>query len=109
MLTDEELLEIVASDGTISLDPKRNYTPGELDQVSTAVLRADAKSGNHIKGKNPILFEEHIKNRHRREIFNKEGVPDPAFGQGQFNRTHPQGRKVNSEEQRKKNGAAFYR
>lgn len=70
-----------------------------------------------IRGKNPILFETHLKNRQRREIYVEVGIPDPAyttdrFGrptQGMYNRTHPQGRKVNTNEQRKKNGASFFR
>lgn len=61
------------------------------------------------KGKNPILFEEHLKNRQRREIYTTVGTPDPSIVAGLFNRTHPQGRKVNSKEQRSKHGASFYR
>jgi len=60
-------------------------------------------------GKNPILFEEHLKNRRRREIYNSMGVPDPSIQSGMYNRVHPQGRKVNSDEQRAKHGASFYR
>lgn len=62
-----------------------------------------------IGGENPILFEEHIQSRRRREIFNSLGTPDPSIVSGMYNRVHPQGRKVNSEEQRKRNGASFYR
>lgn len=62
-----------------------------------------------IGGDNPILFEEHLANRRRREILPANGVPDPSIVAGIYNRTHPQGRKVNSEEQRKKNGASFFR
>lgn len=61
------------------------------------------------KGRHPILFEEHLKNRMRREIYTSLGHPEPDIVSGLFNRTHPQGRKVNSEEQRKKHGASFYR
>jgi hypothetical protein len=60
-------------------------------------------------GKNPVLFEEHLKNRQRREIYTTIGTPDPNIVSGLFNRTHPQGRKVNSADQRKKHGASFYR
>jgi hypothetical protein len=62
-----------------------------------------------IGGANPILFEEHLQQRRRREIYNTQGVPDPQIKSGIYNRIHPQGRKVNSAEQRKKNGASFYR
>lgn len=67
-----------------------------------------------IRGKNPILFEPHLYNRKRREIYVSAGVPDPAFTMdrfgrptvGMYNRAHPEGRKMNSVEQRQKNGAA---
>lgn len=62
-----------------------------------------------IGGEDPILFEEHLQSRRRREIFPANGTPDPSIVAGIYNRTHPQGRKVNSSEQRKKNGASWYR
>ena len=62
-----------------------------------------------IGGDDPILFEEHIYSRKRREIYCKAGLPDPNIVQGIYNRPHPQGRKVNSKEQRKKHGASYYR
>lgn len=70
----------------------------------------------NINGVNPILFEQHIYNRKRREIYTKDGIPDPAFTTdrwgrpttGIYNRTHPQGRKVNSPESRRKNGSSYY-
>jgi hypothetical protein len=62
-----------------------------------------------IAGKNPILFENHLQDRRRREIYTSVGTPDPSIEQGMYNRTHPQGRKVNSKDQRKRNGASFFR
>jgi len=62
-----------------------------------------------IKGDNPILFEEHLHQRKRRGIYNAAGIPDPSIVIGIYNRTHPEGRKVNSAAQRKKNGASYYR
>lgn len=71
-----------------------------------------------IRGPNPILFETHLYNRKRREIHVKDGIPDPAFTMdrwgkrpttGIYNRSHPQGRKVNSPEARAKHGASYYR
>lgn len=62
-----------------------------------------------IGGDNPILFEEHFQSRRRREIYTSLGTPDPSIVQGIYNRTHPQGRKVNSLEQRRKNGASYFR
>lgn len=62
-----------------------------------------------IDGRNPILFENHLQERRRREIYTAIGTPDPSIEQGMYNRTHPQGRKVNSKDQRKRNGASFFR
>jgi hypothetical protein len=62
-----------------------------------------------IKGKNPILFQEHLDQRKKREIYTTEGVPDPSIVSGIYNRTHPEGRKVNSDDQRRKHGASFFR
>jgi hypothetical protein len=70
-----------------------------------------------IDGRDPILFENHLQERRRREIYTEVGTPDPAltqdrFGrpiQGMYNRTHPDGRKVNTDEQRRKSGASYYR
>lgn len=141
--------------------PGETYTPGQLDEIASAILREDSKTelcrecgqpgeptgdsetvqegisdkgGNElalkfeeiscanghswfpgegqlkgIGGENPILFEEHFQSRKRREIYTTQGTPDPSIVSGMYNRVHPQGRKVNSEEQRKRNGASFYR
>lgn len=62
-----------------------------------------------IGGDDPILFEEHFQSRRRREIYTSLGTPDPNIVSGIYNRSHPQGRKINSDEQRKKNGASYYR
>jgi len=70
-----------------------------------------------IDGENPILFENHLQERRRREIYTEVGTPDPALTQdrwgrptqGMYNRTHPDGRKVNTAEQRKRSGASFFR
>lgn len=62
-----------------------------------------------IGGENPILFEQHLQDRKRREIYTTMGVPDPSIVSGLYNRTHPQGRKVNNDKQRKTNGASYYR
>jgi hypothetical protein len=62
-----------------------------------------------IQGENPILFEEHLASRRRREIYCTVGTPDPSIQQGIYHRTHPEGRPTNTPEQRKKSGASFYR
>ncbi len=62
-----------------------------------------------INGDHPILFENHLQDRRRREIYTTQGTPDPSIQRGIYNRSHPQGRKINSAEQRKRNGASWYR
>jgi hypothetical protein len=91
-------------------------TPRELDMISDEILRKHAKevdpeTGKErgIGGENPILFQEHEQARKRREIYTEGGTPDPSLVSGLYNRTHPQGRKVNSEEARKRHGASYYR
>jgi hypothetical protein len=70
-----------------------------------------------IKGVNPILFESHLYNRRRREIMVKDGIPDPSYSKNRFgrpehlmyNRSTPDGRKINTKEQRSKHGASYFR
>ena len=95
---------------------KKDYTARELEQLANQVLRDDARSVDEetgkergIGGKDPILFEEHLYQRQKREILNENGVPEPGLVSGIYYRSHPEGRKVNSEEQRRRNGASYYR
>lgn len=91
-------------------NPQENYTPSQLDAFATMILKADIKGGSStLKGDAPILFAEHLKTRYRREIYNRLGIPDPSIQQGMYWRTHPEGRKINTEEARKKSGASFFR
>jgi hypothetical protein len=62
-----------------------------------------------LDGDSPILFEEHLQSRRRREIYPVEGTPDPSIVSGSYNRTHPEGRKVNSKSQRQRHGASYFR
>jgi hypothetical protein len=87
-----------------------------LEEQADLILREHAKSIDPETGKvrgiggdNPILFEDHMRQRKRREVTNKTGTVDPSIKRGIYNRQHPQGRKVNSDEQRSKNGASYYR
>jgi hypothetical protein len=61
-----------------------------------------------FKGENPVLLEEHIIARKRREIMCENGTPDPNIVAGMYNKTHPDGRRVNSQESRETHGASFY-
>jgi hypothetical protein len=64
-------------------------------------------------GPNSVLMEEHLNHRRRREIYVQSeeamGKPEPSIVSGIYNRVHKDGRKVNSKEQRKRNGASFFR
>jgi hypothetical protein len=101
-----------------------DYNGRELEAYATALLREDSKQFANYSRETGILFEDHLYSRQRREIGNSSGIADPTLtaslqdsskpgrhtgdGQMMYNRTHPRGRRVNSEEQRKKNGASFY-
>lgn len=95
-------------------DESGDYTPTQLDAYADAMLRLDSKTkpiGIYPK----ILFEEHLYNRRRREIFCVQGYPDEALtqsiskdGQMVFFRTHPQGRPVNTKEARA-SGASYFK
>jgi hypothetical protein len=93
-------------------DPDRkDYTERELALYADALLREAGPSEEA-----PVLFQEHIEPRWRKEVRVESGTPDQAItnslsadGQTMYNRQHPQGRKVNSSEQRSKNRASYYR
>jgi hypothetical protein len=104
-----------------SFDPDATYTSRELDAYADAILQKDARESGVESN---ILFEEQLYRRTRREIKTAEGTvqgiisnrhkdraPGRHIGDGQamYNRQHPQGRKVNSIEQRRRNGASYYR
>ena len=110
-----------------AVEPGKKYESireKELDELADQYLRDDIKNNDShlMTGDNPILFFEHVKSRWRREVQTGEGIPDPHLSidggkpgaktnnqPGLYNRTHPRGRKVNSEEQRRRHGASFYR
>jgi hypothetical protein len=93
-------------------DPdKKDYTERELELYTDVMLREAGSDPEH-----PMLFQEHIEPRWRKELNTASGTPEQAIsdstsadGQRMFNRQHPQGRKVNSQEQRRTNGASYYR
>lgn len=105
-------------------DPTRSdYSSYELERYADDLLVEGAKEidpdtgkKRGIGGENPILFAAHIKARERREIKTSSGFVEDSLtvnrmGQpGMYNRVEPHGgRRVNSEEARKKHGASWYR
>ncbi len=100
----------------IEYDESETYSAKELEQLADQLLRAHANSVNPetgkkrgIGGEDPILFAQHLYDRQKREILNENGVPEPRLVKGFYHRQHPDGRKVNSIEQRTTHGAAYYR
>lgn len=107
-------------------NPDGDYTDRQLEAYADAMLKEDIKASGNV---NNILFEEHLAARRRREVYarsqDSNGTVDEAIttglpktnrpgvhagdGQMMYNRTHPSGRKVNSKEQRLRNGASYYR
>jgi hypothetical protein len=98
-------------------DPNRtDYTERELAMYSDMLLRAADKDFNDAHEDCPVLFQEHIEPRWRKEVPVASGTPDATItrslskdGHTMYNRQHPQGRKVNSKEQRRDNGASYFR
>jgi hypothetical protein len=92
-------------------DPNGQYTERELAMYTDQLLR---EAGSPAES--PFLFQEHIEPRWRKEVYPTGGTPDATItnslspdGVTIFNRTHPDGRKVNSDTQRRSNGASYYR
>lgn len=98
-----------------TFDPEKNdYTDSELEAYTDLLLwkhKEEQKNGPEI------LFQEHIESsRWSREVLSANGVPDDEIthatsndGQTMYWRYHPQGRRLNSEKNRIKNGASIYR
>jgi hypothetical protein len=91
-----------------------------LERFTTLLLMGDSRESGD---RHNILFESHLANRKKREVPVDPLMIDPAFskkkqesaaktsgdGQRMFFRSHPEGRKVNSKEQRRRHGASYYR
>lgn len=82
------------------------YSNRELILMAEKILLLDPKPGDE----EPIwLNASQLLARSKREIYVGNGVPDPAIASGLYWRTHPEGRKVQSDHSRKHNRAGFYR
>lgn len=86
-------------------DPRKDYTQNQLLLLAEKILIEDTRPpAAHPQ----VLLVSHLMDRKSREIYVTSGTPDPEIVQGLYWRTHPNGRRVNSDEQRKKNGASYY-
>lgn len=95
----QEIRELVPT-----YDPRKNYTQNELLLLAERILLEDTKP---VQSAPQILLVGHLMDRKSREIYVTSGTPDPEIVQGLYWRTHPNGRKVSSDEQRAK-GASYY-
>ena len=102
-----------------NLPPKSRYASAMFqDMFGEAMLRSDIRSQEkpqQYQRQLGILFEGQLKKRQQREKHGKNGVVDDTItqagspdGQRIYNRSHPEGRRVNSDEQRREHGASFY-
>lgn len=82
-----------------------DYTDRELLLYAEKILIEDSKP---VKAYPQILLMTHLKARQKKEIYTANGTPDPSFVKGIYNRSHPNGRRIASEEQRRLNGASYY-
>lgn len=82
------------------------YSPRELLLMAEKILLLDPKPAQEYPA---WLNMRCLIERQRREIYTGSGTPDPAIASGLYWRTHPQGRRVYSDEQRRTNSASFYR
>lgn len=83
-----------------------DYSDDELILLAEKILLTDPKSPTE----DPMwLHGEMYYHRIRREIYCAVGTPDPSIESGLYWRTHPNGRKVSTDEQRKVYGHSFYK
>lgn len=85
---------------------EHEYSSRELIILAEKMLDSDPKPP-HV---DPVIVTPwKIGDISRREIYCSVGVPEPHIVKGIYWRTHPNGRKVNSDDQRRRNGASYYR
>lgn len=80
-------------------DPEweQEYSRRDLLLMAEKILLTDPKPGNE----HPVwLNAAQFLRRSKREIYVGSGTPDPAIASGLYWRSHPEGRKVRSKEQR---------
>ena len=101
---------------------KSKYTSAELEEYATAILKQDRKDS---KNDHNILFEDQLYNKKKREVLvdaseidgtltnSMQDKEKPGVYKGDqqkmYNRSHPLGRKTNTDLARKTLGASYYR
>jgi hypothetical protein len=85
-------------------DPDLDYTPYDLMMLAEKILLEDQKPPTE----EPMYLNiPMLMNRQKREVYVTNGIPDPAYKEGLYWRTHPNGRKVS--ENRRETNSGFYR
>ena len=103
-----------------NIEPSSKYTTTFfMEQFGEAMLREDINKQEspqryqkHTLG---VKFDGQLKKIESREKHSKSGVVDDSItaaaspdGQRLYNRSHQDGRRVNTEEQRKEHGSSYY-
>lgn len=83
-----------------------DYTARELQLITEKILLCDPKSPDEV----PVwLNAPRYLDRIKREIYSVQGVIEPAYSEGLYWRTHPNGRKWRTRKQMDANASSFYR
>jgi hypothetical protein len=84
----------------------RDYSDDEMILLAEKILLMDPKPPTE----DPMWLHGRMHwARKRREIYCAVGTPDPSVESGLYWRTHPNGRKVNSDTSRQEHGASYYK
>jgi hypothetical protein len=89
-------------------DENAKYTPEQLELYATKLLLTQRNQYGIDTDGPQWLLPEQFRYRYRREILNKNGVPDPGLYSGIYFRAHPKGRKLSSKDARENQAASFY-
>lgn len=83
-----------------------DYSARELQLITEKILLCDPKPPNE----DPVWLNAPVYlDRCKREIYSSQGTVDPSYGDGLYWRTHPNGRKWWTPDQRRAGGNSFYR
>lgn len=85
-------------------DPNKEWARDELDHFGTLMM----KEAQPLTEDPVVLDYNRYRERVKREIYLSSGNMDNIVSPGMYWRTHPNGRRVNSDEQKKKNGTSYY-
>ena len=103
-------IDLTDQQSIVEYVPDYQYNPRHTNSTHEILLFAEKILLTDPDRKNANwLTQKQLKERYKREIYTAVGTPDPSVVSGMYWRTHPNGRKVNSDEQRQRNGASYFR